>query len=294
MRRTATLARALHAAGALAAVEDDYAAARGFLLESVALWRQLGNARAEAEALYWLAIVTFLPGEYAGARALLERSLALSGDANEDWLRVETFAWLAWVAIAEGAFDAARTVLEEGVALGRRVGDPFALGWVLTWLGYVAIADGDLPCAQALLEEGQTLLHASEATNPLGFALAGLGLVADLTGRADALDLLREALRMLHEVPSRLGVIVTLEFLACHAATRSCPAHALRLGGAAAGRRAALGSPVRITRPDRLVAALAWTRHSLDGQAAANAWSEGYALTQDQAVAYALREDADA
>src|SRR5262249_21118743 len=70
----AVRARVLHAAGALAGNQGDDARARGLIEESLMLWRDLGDRRGIAWALYELA---GLQDDDGRAQALLVESLAL-------------------------------------------------------------------------------------------------------------------------------------------------------------------------------------------------------------------------
>nr|MBA2449131.1 hypothetical protein [Chloroflexota bacterium] len=68
---------------------------------------------------------------------------------------------------------------------------------------------------------------------------------------------------------------------------------ALRLAGAAAALRAALGAIPSPAAQTLLERRLSSARQALDEDAAAMAWSEGQALSLDEAVAYALAAPGD-
>jgi hypothetical protein len=84
--RTTARAMALFAAGDLAAIMCDFVAARPWLEESVAIWRELGDKRGLALALTY---------------------------SNS----------LGWVALSEARVAEAQTLFAEGVALWRELGD---------------------------------------------------------------------------------------------------------------------------------------------------------------------------
>jgi predicted HTH domain antitoxin len=71
-----TLAKALEAAGILAFYQNDCVASRPLLTDSLALWRQLDDARGMAQSLHFLGNVTNEGGDPVAARAFYEESQA--------------------------------------------------------------------------------------------------------------------------------------------------------------------------------------------------------------------------
>jgi len=84
------------------------------------------------------------------------------------------------------------------------------------------------------------------------------------------------------------GTAMLLDGLAGLAATRAQPGRALRLAGAAAALREALGKSHPHNLRDWLERKLSPARASLGPEAAAAAWAEGHAMGPDRAVTYAL------
>jgi non-specific serine/threonine protein kinase len=75
--RTASRAKALHAAGWLAREQGDYGEARGLFEESLDIYRELDDTRGIGWALVDLGFLTRYQGDYVAARSLLEESLGL-------------------------------------------------------------------------------------------------------------------------------------------------------------------------------------------------------------------------
>jgi tetratricopeptide (TPR) repeat protein len=246
--RTASRAKALEGSGLFATSKGDYAAARGRLEESVALAREVGDTGVEVRAMVHLGHLPFVQGDHAAARSGLEASLALAERLGHSWAIGHSLLWLGDMAVAEGRYAEARTYLERAEALKRQDGLTAGVGVTLRMLGVIAYRLGDHERARALLTEG---------------------LVAG------------------HEATHHSGVMHSLDAWAGLAMAQGQLARAVRLLGAAAAIseafRALWLTPVR-----RLAPEIAATRAALGDHAYEAAWAEGRAMTQQQAVEYAL------
>jgi hypothetical protein len=97
---------------------------------------------------------------------------------------------------------------------------------------------------------------------------------------------------MSHYLGDKHNFLTGLEGLAALAAAQAQPERAARLFGTAEGLREAMGAPLppaERAEHDRSVAAV---RTTLGEEAFAAAWAEGRAMSRDQAVAFALTEEA--
>jgi non-specific serine/threonine protein kinase len=247
-------AEALLGAGQLARTQGDYAAARELLEESLAINRSLGDERGTAYALLWTGFVARVQEEYSTARALLNEALALSRLIQEMWVNAAALHHLGMIASDfQEDYPAARSSLEESLALYRTLGPRRYIALVLLSLGDVARAEAH---------------HAS------------------------AHGLLRESLTTMIEVGERLETHWALDTFAHLASDEGRAARAVRLAGAAARLREAMGSPswpVVQRQRDRWLAS---ARTALDDEVFAAAWAEGQAMSREQAIAYALAEPA--
>jgi hypothetical protein len=157
-----------------------------------------------------------------------------------------------------GDFERARTLLEESVAHYRKLGDRMGLAWAYWHLG------------SALLQGGNTI--------PSRAALV-------------------ESLSLFAEMGNKTGTTHVLDSFSRLALAHGQPGQAARLLGAAMslhdsllGHRSAK-SDLREIYADCLTAYPAYFcgKHTeLEGERSVLAWSEGYAMTQEQAIAYAL------
>src|SRR5262249_2904979 len=102
-----------------------------------------------------------------------------------------------------------------------------------------------------------------------------------------------ESLAISRRLSDKLLIVTCLEGLARVAGRAGQAERALRLFAAAAAVREAIGFPRRAVHPgldpDRHIAAL---REVLDPSMFDTAWEEGRAMTLEEAIAYAMEEDA--
>jgi non-specific serine/threonine protein kinase len=192
---TAARAAALYAAGFLVSDLGDRAAARAWLEESVALWRELGDARGLGRALARLGLAT-LAHDRAAGRALLEEAVAHARAAGDRWGLALTLRFMGHLEDRRTG-PAGPSPLEASAALFRELGDPLGLGLALTGLGDRALREGDLAAARAHLEEA--LARRREAGDTFGEALVSslLGEVARRQGDYRAAAAQYEASRAL-------------------------------------------------------------------------------------------------
>jgi non-specific serine/threonine protein kinase len=170
----------------------------------------------------------------------------------------------------------------------------------LTHVGETYLLQGDLERTTAASEEAVAMLREQKHRASLADALDNLGWVALLRGDPDqAKALYAESLRLRHEVGEKLMIGNSLEVLASAAAARGEAERAAKLFGAVemlievmgASQGAAhhLGTEYDTLQGPYLAAA----RSKLDESSWHEAWAEGRAMTFEEAVAYALEEEAD-
>ena len=144
-------AQALEAAGRLALFQQDHAAARACMEESLALKRELGEERSIASSLYNLGMVVQSQGDYRQAEVLFAQSLAIGRSLGDAEIVATSLMRRGLMAHREGDYSTARLHLEESVTIWRtshdirgvRTGSGSGLGPALSALGYLALDQGD-------------------------------------------------------------------------------------------------------------------------------------------------------
>jgi hypothetical protein len=181
-----------------------------------------------------------------------------------------------------------------------------ALGWRtfvadgLVRLGDVAAAQGDMTEATSLYTEALTSYRQSHRqwganrSPHITAALSHLAHTALEQGDwARAESHAAESLTVARELGQRgiPEVARTLEVEAALAAVRNAPARALRLAGAAAALRARIVQPLPVSDQATFEQTLILARRALTTEESAAAWAEGQAMSSDEAITDALRED---
>ena len=252
-------ADALSAAAGLAYWQADGPGSREFYEREIAIRRELGDRLGLAEALYWISFTWAIielkaEGAMATATRYVTEALAIYEDLG-DAPGIGKCEWaLANVAWGTRDIDAARAHALRALDVFASIDDRFNLGWAAYTLGLGALSeinrDGPLPA------------HVEEARARLQEALRIFDEAQDVTGYALVLDAFSVlALRVGdRERSARLaGAVDVIE----------------RTTGTGLNNwnRGVLGFDPEVLRADPVLA---------------EAWAAGAALTQEEAVAYAL------
>jgi len=260
----------------------------------------LGWLRAQGEGEAGLRLGAALAGfwnvrGYLGeGREHLVGMLALPGAEARTAARAKALTCAGCLAGEQGDYGAARALYEEGLPIFRELGDKGGIAWSLQDLGAVAPQQGDLGAARSLLEESLPIYRGlGGCKQGIADSLSGLGNVAREQGDSGAARvLLEESLAISRELGYKPGIVQALEGLAAVAVAQAQSEPAALLFGAAEWLREAMGAalpPADRAEHDRSVAAV---RTALGEQAFSAAWAEGRAMSLDEAVAFALAEEA--
>jgi predicted ATPase/class 3 adenylate cyclase/Tfp pilus assembly protein PilF len=282
------VARTLINLGILAQRQGDAATARARYEESLAVARAQGHAQAVAHALTNLGVVAQQEGDYATARARYEESLA-AGRALDDTAAIG-FALnnLGAVARQQGDLAAARSFYAQSLTLRRALGDLRQIAFSLTNLGNVAWEQGDLAATRAYYDECLAIRRELGDPRALPFALNNVALVAREQGDFSAArDASQESLACSQQLDDLHGIAEALEGLAALAGSSGDGARAARLWGAVETFRAAQSLPRVPADQMRYTDDFAAIRAVTDAHDWDAAWSEGTALSLNDAIVLA-------
>ncbi len=261
--------KALYGAGSLAALQSDYATARLLLEQSVAIFRQLGDAwhvalalsdlgftanhltdrlaarqyLAESIALFrslgerWglalalnnLGHTAYVQGEYASAQASYSESRALFEVVGDKWGIADTLSNLGLMAYYLGDFTAARHLHEDSLAIWRELGDKRDIAAALGSLGYVGLAQGDYASATAFFEDSLNLHRELGSRGGIALALNGLGEVARCQGDYPRAEPFYTEALSIRRQAGHVGVASILSNLGYVRLYRGDPRHATEL-----------------------------------------------------------------
>jgi non-specific serine/threonine protein kinase len=241
-------ASALSAAGFLAFHLGDFAQARAYWEQALALYQNLANTNHIGWQLTFLAHLAQQEHDYSRAVSLAEQSLVLQREAADQWSISAALFCLADAVYVQGDVTRASTLLEEAVTIARDLGNLWGLGRRLARLGQVAQAQNNLEGAMALIQEGLAACRTAGDQWGITMALVGLAGVANKRGE---------------------------------------PERAARLLGAVETRRNTIGATLwlvdQLEYNNNVVAAQA----ALTAEQFAAAWAQGLAMSLEDAITYA-------
>jgi predicted ATPase/class 3 adenylate cyclase len=234
-----------------------------------------------AHAVIGLADIASFQGDFEVAERAFEESLDFFRAHDQARWIAACLSSLADLALTRGDLARARLLAEESVALRREIGS-IGLGRGLASVAEVALAEGNLDEARTVSEQA---LEWQRAELPGSAHLpAILTTMAEVARRQEDLGasrrLIAEALETAARFNDEVQVVAALELMAVLATTDGDSDRAARLAGWAERVREQSGlarSRPYLPLPERIEPA----------------WSEGSAMSFDEAVAYA-REIADA
>lgn len=261
-----------------------------FTTESLKLFREIGDQRGIAMALWVLAAPNHLKVRPAEAAAMLEEGITAAQAAGDDAIAGSLYAALGVLAYHSGDYARADKLLRKGMELFREGGDADGVMDVLGNLAVNSLAQGDIELAASQLEAVEQWCRQYQHRPRLAVILSWLGYVRHVQGDDDAAGaFLREAVLLQQEQRHNLLLVKSLELCAWTAADSHQPQRAARLFGAAEAARERIGSPA-FSVADKLLydRHLTRARSELDKVTFDAAWSEGRAMTLEQATEYAL------
>jgi predicted ATPase/class 3 adenylate cyclase len=287
-------ARALEGVGWLANLQGDVDRAEATAKEGLKLRAEaaLGEVVA-ADFQNVLGDAARNRGDYERAAEMFEESLALHRKAGDSRGVAWSLGSLANVSGDQGNYERAKELYEEGLVLSRELGGARPLGEYLISLGYEYLLMGDHERATALNEEAAELFHKRGRRGGLQYAFVNLGWAALARGdHKRAKTLHEENLLLCRELGAKLIASESLEGLACVAAATGEVERVAKLFGAAQTQREAVGY-LHAPRDHALLEPyLAAARSQLDEASWQEAWARGRAMTPEEAISYALEEEA--
>jgi tetratricopeptide (TPR) repeat protein len=287
--------KALSGASLLAWAQGDVGVASERAEESVALFRALGDPLWLAGALVILGSIQVSQGKLEAARASLKESRSIFQEQDLTSFGAFVVYHLGRAAFANHDMVEAKTLYQQSLALFRQEGDKLGEAMALTALGVVEAAQGDTVEAQSLLTQSVPLMRASGDRRDLTQSLLTAGTVRLKQGDLQqAHNLFSESLRQWEspgDQENAAGIRRALTGLAEVAAAQGRAERAGRLFGAA---RALSPLPANFFSEASSIDMdqdIAQDHAHLDQAAFEAGWTAGQAMTQEQAISYALQGD---
>jgi predicted ATPase/DNA-binding CsgD family transcriptional regulator len=329
--RTRSRAKALLGHGILVEMQGAVEPALEQMLESVDIFREVGDPVHTGLALTNVGIAYSAVSDFDRAAEAHWEVIAIGRETNDAWLLKAGNINLGTVLNDRGEVDQAIPLFEEALAMARIIGDVYGIELgllnlaevflmqekheraepliqeafvVLAGLGHradlsaakmllaqVARARGDYAAATVHLEDGLATARSIDDKVKIARALLALGDIARLQGDvAGAIQQFREGIALSQQIGNRADLLGEgLEGVAGVAVATGAMHQAARLLGAADALLEAIGA----TRPTGARSAdyenhARAARDALDNDDFSAAWSEGRALTLDDAAAEAI------
>jgi tetratricopeptide (TPR) repeat protein len=203
----------------------------------------------------------------------------------------------ASVAVEQGHYAAAEERYLQCLAKFQELGDRFRMGYPLNGLGELARLAGDYPRAGKFYEQHIDLLRAQGSRGALLTPSVNVAWVSLHRGDyRKAQALFEEGVKLSKEFGNQTAILGCLAGFASILAATGKTAPAARLFGAVEALLEGIGMARRMDPADQkeFDHYVRVARAQLDEAPFANAWAEGRALTQEQAVGYALDESSSA
>ncbi len=249
------LGLALAYAGFMAALQNDLAFAEPALLEAIHLGREMGDKPLLSFALGVQSRNIFMPrGDLAAARASDEESIRFSREAGLHWGEALGEVVLARIDAMTGRWDEAREHALKAVPVLQDLRDPLTLHQAYSELADIELRAGNLAEARRYLQE-------------CILTFQRLGQLAFMAHALESFAYIAQAVCQ----PKRAAILL----------------------GAAEAVQEGLGiSAIGVERiQSEYERTVAWLHTQLDEIAYQAHWSEGCAMSMDQAIAYALEQN---
>jgi len=247
-------AKALRASSMISRDMGDYIRAKALADSSIKLYREIGDNQGVGLALIELGATLQVEGNLEEAIELLQESLHLLQSTREMWGIAYSQVLLGNVWFRWGDIERAATQWEASLRLTRELGDHSLMAWSLGGLADVARLRADYKRATGMFKEAFSIYQSSGDKFGPPFSLEALGLIAVALGDAK---------------------------------------RAARLWGAASAWREAINEPLPPAYQRDYAASITQARTQLGEEVYASAWSEGHAMSSEQAIELALRENND-
>jgi predicted ATPase len=241
--------RALTALGGLDYWQNDFAAMRPVYEEALEIAKGLGDPAILGQALYDASYISAIDHDDRLTEAMNREALAHAEQAADRSLAAEIKSNLAFLSFFSGKRTEGFALLSEAIAVARQSGDAMRLSGLLLGLGSLSHLDGDGAAAHRHLAEALTNARDAGSRGLQGESLLAMSLLATRESRFE---------------------------------------RAARLIGAAARFREGYETRSPAQLVGRLGDPEGDARRALGEARFADEWSEGYAMTLDEAITYAL------
>lgn len=245
----------------------------------------------QAKAFTSAGVLALRQADYAQAKNLLTQSLILLRQLDDKTGLMSTLGNLGNAEMTQNNYEQAKPYYEECLVLQREFGSKHGIALVLGNLGVVGLYEGNYADAEPFFEEALALQRELENKQEIAGMLLNLGCVMLYRGEYErGVQFFRESLEVFRELGHQFGIIQVLEGLAGIAGAQWQSSRAAQLFGAAEALRARIGAPLSPSDQLFYQPITEMTRVLLGSEDYEKFWAAGRAMSQEQAIAFALAE----
>ncbi|HEY3237087.1 MAG TPA: tetratricopeptide repeat protein, partial [Polyangiaceae bacterium] len=210
--RTKARANALYVGGGLAIMQSDYAEATKMLTESLAIRRELGNARGTAAALSTLSTLHLQRGDLTKAREFEEEAISIFRELVDGIGEAIGLLNLGEISLRQGDHGGAQSLFEQCLTIARNLKHQELESDCERNLGELALGAGNLEAAQARFARSFKICREAEDKRGEAIALWGLGRIDAAGGDlSSARTKLADAMRALQAFEMNLELLDCLD-----------------------------------------------------------------------------------
>jgi predicted ATPase/transcriptional regulator with XRE-family HTH domain len=289
--QTARLAQVLGIAGRLAHAQMDYVAAQRLLEQALPIARRADYKNEIAFVLLWLGRTLGRQRDHQSARFLMAECLKLYQELQDEWGIAWAMFGLGDTAYYQGHYAEAEEWNLQSLTAFLKLGDRFNAAYVLNGLGEVSRLQDNYEKAGKYYEESLGIYRELQSRAALAPPMINLAWVCLRLGDPEkAKAFFQESLKLFKAEDKKIGMTHCLPGLAGVLGITGKPEPAARLFGAMEALLEGLEMTGQLDPPDQkeLDHYVAEVRSQLDPEVFAKSWSEGRAMTMEQAIAYAL------
>lgn len=287
-------ADALNGLGFIAERVRDWETSRRHFEAGLKIGFEVQNKHAIAVSLEGLGIIAEQYRNWANARTFFEQFLAMERELGNITQIAHALRRLGGIAFTQGDISMARARFEESLSIFRELNFKQFIAILLSNLASVARYEGKYEQASALYSDSLSLLREKDVgfESNQAMVLCSMGYVAYRQGQqAPAGELFEESLLLCQKLGEHEGSALCLVGIAGILASKQRPEQAVRLISAARAVFDALDAKLNPSNQGEYEHNLATARTQLNQTAFQVAWAEGYAMSLEQAIAYALDDD---
>jgi predicted ATPase/class 3 adenylate cyclase len=247
------------------------------------------SATLKAKALNGIALITSYQGNYSQMKTICKETVAIAMEANDKHETALALELLGVASAMEGDLEDGILLLQQTRHIAQEQEDKWMQGFLCVDLGYAVMRKGDYSDAEAIFNEGVRTSHEIGMKINEAYCLTFLVALKMRSGNfQQARDDLQEGAKIFLDARDRFGPTMSLVYFAELARIERKPEIAATLFAAVAAICRTAGItlfPIERAVLDRSVAEL---RPKLLEASLNAAWTEGQAMTLEQAVAYAI------